>query len=417
MKATPRSSVRGAVVRPPRRRLSVAVVIDVAESFFRSVAGGAAQYAREVGDWQLYVSESSTELRSNVSKWHGDGVIAAIKDERTAEVLSSLRLPVVAVGAAGADDPAGAIPRVCSDDREIARLAFEHLRERGFVHFGYYDRKPIPTKAWSQARGDAFVACASAAGFTVDRLTARHDPREWKAVRAEMHRWLDTLPKPVGVMICADSHGRNLLESCRTLGLRVPHDVAVVGVDNDELDCELAAPPLSSIAQASRRVGYEAGRLLDRLMRPDHFANIQEPVPQRLVVPPLGVVARASTDTFATSDPAVAAVIAHLREHACLGVGVAELARIANVPAWQLRRRFKECVGHSIRDDIVLARLAEARRLIGTTELPLKQVARRTGFNSVAYMTTMFRRRFGTTPALYRRLERGRFRDAVPVKE
>ena len=161
----------------------------------------------------------------------------------------------------------------------------------------------------------------------------------------------------MGILSCADFHGRNLLEACRTVGLRVPHDIAVIGVDNDELDCEIAIPSLTSIAQSPRRIGHEAARLLDRAIRPDRFGSRGHAVvvPARTVIPPLGVVPRRSTDTFAAVDPAISRVIVALRDRVDAG-------------------------------------------------LSLDDLARRSGFSSVTYMTTMFRRRYGDPQARYRRL-------------
>ena len=384
--------------------LSVAIAVDLNESFFREIAGGAAQYAREVGDWELYVGEHATELTQNLTNWNGHGIIARIGDDRTASALVEARVPVVAVGCTGCVPRL--MPHVGTDENQIARIAFDHLRERGFTNFAYYGRKPAPAAHWSQARGDAFEACVIRAGLGFHRFTASHEPREWKAVRSELARWLQALPKPVGILSCADFHGRNLLEACRTVGLRVPHDIAVIGVDNDELDCEIAIPSLTSIAQSPRRIGHEAARLLDRAIRPDRFGSRGHAVvvPARTVIPPLGVVPRRSTDTFAAVDPAISRVIVALRDRVDAGLSLDDLAAIAELSTWQLRRRFQSVIGHSIRDHMILTRVAEAERLISTTDLPLKVVARRSGFSSVTYMTTMFRRRYGDPPARYRRL-------------
>jgi LacI family transcriptional regulator len=202
-----------------------------------------------------------------------------------------------------------------------------------------------------------------------------------------------------------------VLDACRATGLRVPHEVAVIGVDDDDLECELAVPPLSSIAHASRRLGFEAARLLA-----EEFASAQagrsrhEGTPAFVPVSPVGIVARASTDTFAVADPAVARVIAAVRQRAAEGLSIADLVAISGMPRWRLQRRFRELVGHSLHDEVVRAKLMKAQRLIRNTDLPLKAIAVRAGFSSVAYMTTVFRRWFDVTPARFRRVEQ---RDVV----
>jgi LacI family transcriptional regulator len=230
----------------------------------------------------------------------------------------------------------------------------------------------------------------------------RHgNARRWADLQGELTRWLSQLPKPLGLMACNDVRARHVLEACRTLGLRVPHDVAVIGVDNDSVICDLTDPSLSSIDQSARRIGYAAAEMLDRLMQ-----GADAPT-QRLVVPPIGVVARRSTDTLAVEDPAVARVIRTIRERAFGPLAIADLVAESGLSRWQVEERFRHLVGRSIRDDILEVRLAEARRLVTTTDLPLKTIAPRAGFRSIAYMTTVFRRHFGTTPAALRAAAQG----------
>lgn len=392
--------------------LLVAVVVDPSLSYDREIAKGVAQYAREVGDWRLYVEEEQDRRLPDFDAWPGQGIIASFDTGRVARRVTTAGLPVVAVGGGGgAFDAASGIPYVDTDNERIAVLAAEHLLERAVPHFGFYSLAPSRVAVWSDARCEAFARRLHAAGRPVQTLVARHDSTRWSLLQDELKAWLAALPKPVGIMACDDVRARHVLEACRSLGLRVPHDVAVIGVDDDEFVCELSDPPLSSVAQAARRVGHEAARLLDRLMRPTHFATDKKmagPVPPRTVVPPVGVVTRRSTDTLAVDDPVVAAAIRSIRERAVKGLGIAELMAASNLSRWQLEDRFRRVVGRSIHDDILHVRLNEARRLVTTTDLPLKQIAPRAGFRSVPYMTTLFRRHFNATPAALRTSARGR---------
>jgi LacI family transcriptional regulator len=196
-----------------------------------------------------------------------------------------------------------------------------------------------------------------------------------------------------------------VLEACRQAGLQVPHDVAVIGVDDDDLLCEFSDPPLTSVRQATRQIGLDAARLLDQLMRPSggrHRTRDPRP-PQRIVVPPIGVVSRRSTQTLAVADPAIAAVIRHVRDKARGPLAIREVVRASGLSRWVLEERFRRAVGHSIHEDILRIRLADAQRLVTTTDMPLKAIAPRAGFSSVAYMITLFRRHLGQTPAAMRR--------------
>lgn len=400
--------------KPPASSFAplVAVVIDPSLPYDREVAKGVAQYAREAGDWRLYVEEEHDRRLPDFDAWPGHGIIASFDTERVARLVSAAGLPIVAVGGGGgAFDAASGIPHVRSDDERIATLAAEHLLERALPHFGFYGPAPSRVTVWADKRCEAFTRRVQAAGKSVQTLIPRHDSTRWSLLQDELKAWLAALPKPVGIMACHDVRARHLLDVCRSLGLRVPHDVAVIGVDDDEFVCELCEPPLSSVAHAARSVGHEAARLLDRLMRPTRSAAEKKTagsVPRCTLVPPVGVVARRSTDTLAVDDPVIAAAIRTIRERAANGLEIAELVTASKLSRWQLEDRFRRLVGRSIHDDILHVRLNEARRLVTTTDLPLKLIAPRSGFRSVAYMTTLFRRHFNATPAALRAWAHGR---------
>lgn len=397
----PRTSRPSAVAAPARLR--VAVFADITQAFFRELVAGVAQYAREVGDWELHLGAELMDSQPSIRDWQGQGVVACLNDERVARAVEALAVPTVAVGSIGLWTPDCGVTHVDTDHAGLAAVAFEHLRERGLRSFGYYGARSSSATRWSDIRGDSFAAVAAAAGHCCDRLESNDGP-----TRDVLERWLAVLPKPVGILACDDAHARRILDCCRANGLRVPHEVAVVGIDNDELECELAVPPLTSIAQAARRIGHEAARLLDHRICPERFGGRAGVIPPRTLIPPEALFPRASTDTFAVADPVIARVIETVRERACRGLTIADLVDVAGLPRWKLEQQFKRAVGHSIHDDIVRVRLSEARRLISSTDLTLKAVAARSGFHSVTYMTTLFHRRFGTTPARFRRVEQGR---------
>jgi LacI family transcriptional regulator len=221
-------------------------------------------------------------------------------------------------------------------------------------------------------------------------------PRRWDLLQAGLKQWLAGLPKPVGIMACNDSRGRHLLEACRQLGLRVPDDVAVIGVDNDDLMCELAIPPLSSVAQDAEGVGYQAAGLLDQLMRGRRRR------PTHLVVPPTCLVERESTDLVATDDPLVSGALRFIREHATEGIGVADVVRHLDVSRSTVEKRLKRHLGRTAHDEIQRVRLEAARRLLATTDLPLHVVAQRAGYSTVQYMCAVFKRELGHPPGQLR---------------
>jgi LacI family transcriptional regulator len=214
----------------------------------------------------------------------------------------------------------------------------------------------------------------------------------------EIGQWLLALPRPVGVMACYDIRARHVLDACRRVGLAVPDQVAVIGVDNDEFLCDLSDPPLSSVAPDTRRTGYEAAALLDRLM-----SGRERRRGQAIFVEPLGVVARRSTDVLALGDADVSAAVRFIREHACDGIAVKDL--LAEVPLSRrvLEDRFRKLLGRTPHDEIARVRFERVRQLLRETRLPLAEIARRSGFRNAEYLATAFRRQLGTSPNAYRK--------------
>ena len=402
----------------------VAVILDAARPYDRLIIAGVAQFARERTQWSLYVEEDPLQKLPDLGRWHGQGIIANFDDRRVATAIRGLDVPVVGVGGGyGWHDAASGIPYIYTDNAAIGRLGAEHLLTCGFETLAFCGYPRTTTSGWSEERAAAFARACDRIRRPCHTFTGRHgNARRWADLQGELTRWLAQLPKPLGLMACNDVRARHVLEACRTLSLRVPHDVAVLGVDNDEMICELTDPSLSSIDQAARRIGYEAAAMLDRLMQPaSEIAGRRgrstrlprrPTAAPRIVVPPIGVVARASTDTLATSDPVVCETLHAIRRTPWRKPAIEALAAAVGLSRASLESRFKAAVGQSLHEEYIRLRLAATRRLITGSDLPLKTVATRTGFPSVQYMTTFLRRHTGLTPARLRALERNRERIA-----
>jgi LacI family transcriptional regulator len=197
-------------------------------------------------------------------------------------------------------------------------------------------------------------------------------------------------------MAANDKRAHHVLEACRTYHLKVPDEVAVVGVDNDELLCQLSSPPLSSVEQDAKRIGYEAAACLDRLMQGERLRQ------RHFLIEPIGVVTRRSTDILAVEDQLVAKAMTLIQSRASSGVKVSHIVNTLAVSRSGLESRFKAALGQTIHTTIRRAQLERARQMISDTNLAIKEVAANTGFRSVQHMTTLFGRVFGRPPARYR---------------
>lgn len=381
--------------RPRRaRRRQVALLIETSNAYARGLLQGIVHYIREHDAWAFDLMEQGRgdDPPAWLASWVGDGIIARIETARIAQAVVRAGLPAVDVSAARL---VPALPWVETDDAQIARLAAEHLLERGFKHFAFCGDARFN---WSRWREEHFVARIAAAGFEV----AVHTPEgELAAQGADLRGWLEALPKPVGIMACYDIRGQQVLDACRSSGLAVPGDVAVIGVDNDELLCDLASPPLSSVVPNTRRAGYEAAALLDRLM-----GGKRVPATPHLIAP-LGVAARQSTDVLAIDDRDIARAVQFIREHACEGIGVGDILRAVPLSRRVLEQRFQKLLGRTPREEILEVRLARVKRLLVETELPLYLIAERTGFEHVEYLSVVFKRETRRTPSQWREDARG----------
>ena len=207
--------------------------------------------------------------------------------------------------------------------------------------------------------------------------------------------WLEELPKPVAILAANDVPAE-LADACRRFGLRVPDDVALLGVDNDDLECGLTSPPLSSVATPSRRIGYEAAKLLDELMA-------GRPAPrQGVFLPPTGVVTRVSTDALAIRDAAVVAALNFIRSRADDDLRIDQVAAHAASGRRMLEYKFRQLVGHTILEEIRRVRVQRVKQLLSDTDLPMPAVARRSGFSTPQRMSVVFRQATGLTPSAYR---------------
>jgi LacI family transcriptional regulator len=386
-------------MRKQNRTSHVAIIVDAVNPYDRKIIAGIAAFVKEIGSWSLYVEVDPLDKLPDLSAWDGQGIIANFDDRKVAQAVAGLRVPVVGVGGGyGWYDPAGGIPYFATDNEGIARLAADHLLERGFRRLAFYGCPRTRTNGWSEERMAAFSQRAGEAGRPCSVYLGQHEsPRRWGQLQRGLAGWLGTLEKPVGLMACNDIRARHVLEACRSLSLRVPEDLALVGVDNDELICELTNPPLSSVEQGARRMGYQAAALLEQLMRGKRAGQ------QRFVVPPEGVVTRRSSDILAIEDAEVAAAVHFIHAHAQEDIDLADVVAAVGMSRSSIVRRFKAVVGRSIREQIELVRLRHAQRLIADTALPLKRVAKLSGFRYLPYFARRFSLAFGLTPSEFRR--------------
>jgi len=329
--------------------------------------------------------------------WPGDGVIAAIGTAAEIRAARRLAKPVVNIAATRRDVD---IPRVTPDHCGMGGLAAEHLLERGLRRLAYYGFRDV----WfSQQRLLGFAERAREAGVPCEVLevSANQDPRQpWMERVGPLTQFLRQLRPPVGLLAVQDYRARAVLDEAQRLGLRIPHDVAVIGVDDDPTICEFCRPSLSSVSRNSFRLGYETAAMLDRLMQG------RTPPPGDILVPSDGVVPRRSTDTIAVEDPQVAAAVHFIHDHPGEPFGVHRVVRATTISRRLLEIRFRRVLGCTLYEYICRKRMEHARQLMTAPErMKLHKVANLCGFSSLDQMRLVFKRMTGMSPLEFRRHE------------
>ena len=380
----------------------VALIMKSSQRYDRRIVRGVATRVRETGNWSLYVEEDPELRIPELRDWRWDGIIADLDDRETAQTVGRLRIPVVGIGGGyGWYDAESAIPYVTTDNRAIGELGAEHLLNCGLRRFAYCGFPRTRINGWSTERAAAFRRRIGEAGFSCSTFTGRkRTARQWGKLQSELSEWLVSLPKPIGLMTCNDIRARHVLEACRNLQIRVPDDMAMVSVDNDEVMCELISPSLTSIEQGSLQIGYQAALILERLMAGKKVPR------KRVLIGPENIVIRQSTDTLAVEDETVARAVAFIRARACEGIQVSDVLKLVDVSRSTLDNRFRATLGRTIHAEMQRVKIERAKRLLTTTGIPVKDVAARCGFDYLQYFTTVFRHHTGQTPAEYRRVRR-----------
>jgi LacI family transcriptional regulator len=380
----------------------VALIIESSRAYGRGLFLGIANFVREHHEWSVQSEEWrwTDAFPVWLRKWGGDGVIARVETAEMAAFVRQLGVPVVDVrGTVSGFD----LPLIDTDDRKVANLAAQHLMARGFRHYAFCG---FVGANYSDKRSHWFLEQLALCGFSCQIYSQVTPSRGMQTIgyerrgllfQKDLERWLISLPKPIGIMACNDIRGQQVLNLCRRLDLAVPEEVAIIGVDNDEILCELSDPPLSSVAPDTLRIGYDAAELLDRMM-----AGGAAPA-KPILIPPRGIVTRRSTEVLALDDHELAVGLRFIRDHAFDPITISEVAKAASMCRRVFERRFAAKMGRSPKAEVVRLRLEKVKQLLTDTDWNLSQIAEKSGFNYGEYLHTVFTRKVGITPGEFRR--------------
>lgn len=371
----------------------VGIVMASTHAYCRDVVHGIAAVGAEAGWRWVLVQTDAMPTLVNPTSSSLDGLIGCLEGGSWIEDLTRAPVPVVDTSYVSSIGQAG---RVTSNDVGVGRLAAAYLLSLGLPNYGYLG---IIGRIESSQRQQGFKDTLTAAGLPCAVLlwpAANTASNELPKSEDALDRWLANLPKPVGVLACNDHVALQLLAACDRLHLAVPDSVAILGVGNDELICKLANPAVSSIALSTHRIGYEAARMLDRLMR----NRVSDEVP--LLIPPAGVVPRASTSRPAIVDQDVAAAVRYIAMHIRDNLQVADVLREVLVSRRSLDQRFLKALGRTPAQEIARAQVEIAKQALTETTSSMELVATMAGFKNAKQLGSSFRKLTGNTPTAYR---------------
>jgi LacI family transcriptional regulator len=385
--------------------LRVALLFHASKVYDREIITGIGDYVNQTRvAWDLFLEEDFRFRLDGIHDWEGDGIIADYDDPAVAHALAGARVPVIAVGGSY-EDPASYpahVPYVATDNRELVERAMTHLVESGLSRFACYSLPESPLNRWAQEREKAFTACLARDGLTGDihRGLATSAPT-WGSATRKLLTWREGLPKPIGIVAVTDARARQVLQACIVGGIAVPDEVAIIGIDNDTLGQNLTRIQLSSVSQGTHDMGYRAAHLLHQALGGAPVRDV------RVVVPPAAVHSRASTARDVDHSAPVMRALHYIRQYACQGIKTEQVAQTVGLSRSSLEMYFKRELKHSVHDEILQHKLQRCFQLLGATPMGIADVARASGFRSVQYLNTVFKRELGATPASWRESRRG----------
>jgi len=374
--------------------MKIALCMGINDYYEHGIARGVVRFAKEQ-DWRLEGYGWMFGRLDDIAGWDGDGIITRIESSEDADLFAGLGIPLVDVAGAYSRS---AFHQVNNDDYLTGRRAGEHLTERGFINYAFCG---VENVGWSEKRKAGFADAVDSAELPVFERSL-----EWWEMldRSEsLNDWLQSLPLPGAVFACNDTAGVKVTSVCRKLGIPVPGGLAILGVDNEDILCELAKPALSSVQLDCEEIGYRAAELLESLMRRKRTGSAYL---SEILVRPKGIAERESTRIFVSSDHLIGDAVNYIRTNAQAGLDVPEVSSYLNVSRRTLETRFRKILGRTVHEEIIHARLAFAENRLISSDITVEAAALEAGFGSVQRFHARFREKNKMTPGEYRMRKR-----------
>lgn len=375
----------------------VVLLLETSRAFGRQLISGVVHYSRLNSPWLFYKEPIDLESSiPNLISWKPDGII--MRDTMITKDLLKLKIPTI-YAPHGFKYPRN-IPIIITESSSIAKMASDHFIEKGFKNLAFCGYDSIE---WSEQRKSYFNRFNSEAGFRTYNYVSykRFRLSDWEKEQQHVCRWIKDLPKPIGIFACNDDRGLHILEVCKLMNLKVPEDVAVIGVDNDLMVCEFGDPPLSSIALNLESAGFEAAKLLDKMMSSGNKMKGREIIATSNII-----VQRQSSDILALNDKEVAQAIQFIKGNAKNKILIKDMLRTIGIGRRALEKRFRNTIHKTIYHEIQQVRIESISKLLIETDLPISQIISLYNFTDAEHISRFFKKEKGMSMREYRKIHK-----------
>ncbi len=378
----------------------IILLIDNSEQYGRSLLKGIVRYSKEKGPWlfcRMPLFYRETLKMKGIIKfakdWGAQGIIGQLYNDKGIEMALKAGLHLI-----GEDfkERFAEIPNITGGYHEAGRMGAEYFLQKGFKNFAFYGYTNI---VWSRERLEGFEGYLNLKGYKVNNFDQTQIPGRglWYYKPSELSEWLKSLPKPVAIMACDDDKAQHITEACNQAGIHIPEEVAVLGVDNDEMTCNLSDPPISSIHLDTERGGYEAAKLMDKLIKKEvtKYSDI--------LVKPTHIVTRQSTDIISASDQYMAKALKYIHLNIDNDIRVADVLKEVPLCRRSFEKRFKDTTGKGVYQYVLSLRMQKIAEKLLETDKPVNEIAFEVGINMSNNISRQFKQIKGCTPSEYRR--------------
>ena len=377
------------------KKIAISINLDWPLRRFHELYSGIQAYSEEFADWNIVWDHFPEQaLNRSGEKPYYDGIIGRIKFDAFREA-KRLGIPVVNTWFASLIQDA---PSVFTDSEKAIMMSFEHLKYKGHRNFIYFEHKVYER---SNQFFKSFRAYAKEEGCEVKRYFLKNSTAEngddWEEFCINFDEWIKEWTFPVAVICRASPTVTQVVTRFQDKGLRIPEDVGVISADNDPAYCEILSPNISSVNQNHFKVGYESARMMDQQLKGQKLKKTS------ILIPPLVLIPRESTDHYVFEDKSLIEALAYILDNYENGINVMDVVENSSISRRSLENLFKKHLGHTILDEINSLKIRGVKNFLIKTDIQLKDFYKKCGFSSPVHLRKTFKRYTKLSPLNYRK--------------